>query len=284
MILSNYTTPLRYIVESKNIDIGLHDYPIFEESYRESLNNKIIEHYYFNEIGFETPERFIFELNKKMKEIMPLYNKIYLAELLERSPFTSFKRDIVKNDIESVSGSNQNVVNATANSKILAEKDATTDRDTTQIDKSKVIDKEIDKDNKMSIESNTPTDLLSVADIKSNVYASKAVVNDGESTKDRDTQTTDNSTAKVEEVQKDKSKQDSNTSQNQQATTSFKNDKVVSNKDTVTGFNQSMSSLIKEYRSSLVNIDMMVIDELKSKFMGILGDYKEGKCLNECGI
>ena len=51
--MSRYTIELRYLIEG-NYDLGLKDYPIFDESYREQLNNKIIQHYYFREIGFET--------------------------------------------------------------------------------------------------------------------------------------------------------------------------------------------------------------------------------------
>ena len=51
--MSTYTTQLRYIVES-GYDLGLKNYPIFDEGYREVLNNKIIEHYYFREIGLDS--------------------------------------------------------------------------------------------------------------------------------------------------------------------------------------------------------------------------------------
>ena len=40
--MSRYTIELRYLIEG-NYDLGLKDYPIFDESYREQLNNKIIQ-------------------------------------------------------------------------------------------------------------------------------------------------------------------------------------------------------------------------------------------------
>ena len=55
--MSKYTTQLRYLIDMK-YDIGLNDYPIFDENYREILNNKIINHYYTEEIGFETARLF----------------------------------------------------------------------------------------------------------------------------------------------------------------------------------------------------------------------------------
>ena len=66
--MSRYTIELRYLIEG-NYDLGLKDYPIFDESYREQLNNKIIQHYYFREIGFETEALFKNRLNQKMNEI-----------------------------------------------------------------------------------------------------------------------------------------------------------------------------------------------------------------------
>ena len=44
MLLSKYTTELRYLLEM-NYDLGLNDYPIWEESHREELNKRIKEHY-----------------------------------------------------------------------------------------------------------------------------------------------------------------------------------------------------------------------------------------------
>ena len=54
-------------------------YPIFDENYRETLEIKILTHYYDYEIGTETFESFKFNLYKKMNENMPYYNKLYLA-------------------------------------------------------------------------------------------------------------------------------------------------------------------------------------------------------------
>lgn len=57
------------------------DYPIWDESYRNVLNTKIKNHYYFKEIGQETPARFKFYLDTKLNEIMPYYNELYLTTL-----------------------------------------------------------------------------------------------------------------------------------------------------------------------------------------------------------
>ena len=76
-----YTTQLKSLIEMK-FNIGLDDYPLFDENYRPILNQKIIDYYYFREIGFETAALFRQRLKSKMNLIMPKYNRLYkmLAE------------------------------------------------------------------------------------------------------------------------------------------------------------------------------------------------------------
>lgn len=74
--MAKYTTTIRNLMDN-NFDFGLKDYPIFDEEYRTILNNKILMHYYMDEIGFETAGLFKVYLNNKMKEIMPYYNELY---------------------------------------------------------------------------------------------------------------------------------------------------------------------------------------------------------------
>lgn len=58
-------------------DIGLDDYPIYDESDRSRLNQAIVEHFYTREIAAETPALFIFQLNRQMREQMPQINEVY---------------------------------------------------------------------------------------------------------------------------------------------------------------------------------------------------------------
>lgn len=90
--MSKYTTQLRWIVEQTLNDagkpltedswpyvyktLGLDDYPLFDETYRETLNNKIIRHYYTREIGAETVGRFRMFIRDAMHLIMPYYNQL----------------------------------------------------------------------------------------------------------------------------------------------------------------------------------------------------------------
>lgn len=91
--MSQFTTELRNVVDQALDDanlrrseanwhaaykiIGLDDYPIFDEAYRQTLNDKIIRHYWMREIGGETVALFRFFLRRAMHEIMPYYNQMY---------------------------------------------------------------------------------------------------------------------------------------------------------------------------------------------------------------
>lgn len=74
-----YTTTIKTLLEH-NFDFKMTEYPIFDENYRSILNNKILNHFYENEIGFETPALFRHYLNTTLDEIMPYYNTLYLKQ------------------------------------------------------------------------------------------------------------------------------------------------------------------------------------------------------------
>lgn len=77
--MSKYTTTI-YNLKQMNFDFGLNDYPIFDEAYRTTLNNEILDYYLTTEIGFETPALFKHYLNSTMRLIMPKYNAMYVAQ------------------------------------------------------------------------------------------------------------------------------------------------------------------------------------------------------------
>lgn len=78
-MMAKYTITIKTLIDN-NFDFKMTDYPIFDENYRETLNNNILHHYYENEIGFETAPLFRFYLNQKLNEIMPKYNELYKVQ------------------------------------------------------------------------------------------------------------------------------------------------------------------------------------------------------------
>lgn len=61
-------------------------YPIEVEDHRQELNMKILNHYWWYEIGVETPQLFRDRLLAKLNEIMPYYNQLYASELIKIDP------------------------------------------------------------------------------------------------------------------------------------------------------------------------------------------------------
>ena len=77
--MSKYTITIR-MLQKNNFDFQMTSYPIFDEAYRNILNNNILNYYYESEIGFETAPLFRKILNDRLTLIMPKYNKLYVAQ------------------------------------------------------------------------------------------------------------------------------------------------------------------------------------------------------------
>lgn len=88
--------------------LGLDEYPIYDESKRKQLNDKFIRHYWMREIGCETVGHFCLWCSNTFNEIMPYYNKLYEAELLNVERLLGIKRhkvvDMLRDFDESSSG------------------------------------------------------------------------------------------------------------------------------------------------------------------------------------
>lgn len=114
--MANYTIELGQLV-NRGYPLALNDYPIFDESHRDVLNKKIISHYFFREIGAETPDRFNWYLRTKMHEIMPYYNELYKSELIDFDPLETFKynENVSGTKNQKEQGNSQNNLRETGN-------------------------------------------------------------------------------------------------------------------------------------------------------------------------
>jgi hypothetical protein len=74
--MSNYTLQLRHYIENGG-QVFDFDYPLFDPAYKSVLEKKILDYYYFREIGLETIGQFKWFLRSKLNRIMPLYNEMY---------------------------------------------------------------------------------------------------------------------------------------------------------------------------------------------------------------
>lgn len=232
--MSRYTIELRYLIEG-NYDLGLKDYPIFDESYREQLNNKIIQHYYFREIGFETEALFKNRLNQKMNEIMPYYNQMYESSKLKIDPLSTIDLEEVFSRKSKTTGEGTSSTSGTGNNTNNFNSTDTTDYG------------KISKFSDIAQAQTTPNEILN------DKYLTSATVDDGQ---DKNTNT------------------GTNTSQTDSTTSGTSTDKRNLDEDTTLtrkGNNgtASESELLNMYRETFLNIDMMIIDDLDELFLGI---------------
>ena len=63
------------------------EYPLFDPTYKNVLETKILRHYYTREIGCETVGLWKLRLETKLNEIMPYYNQLYKSELYNFNPY-----------------------------------------------------------------------------------------------------------------------------------------------------------------------------------------------------
>lgn len=252
--MATYTVQVRTLVEN-HFDLGLKEYPIFDEAYREGLNEKIIKHFYFREIGFETAGLFKFYLNQRMLEIMPYYNQLYKSELIEFDPLKNV-------DYETKS---DNVRNSTAQSIGSTETDSTSETENANNQKSANAgssSQSVAANNK-AVHSDTPQGLLEINSIENEVYASTA---------DYDTQV-NNTTSNDQNVNTlegtNTGTNTSNSKTNSADTTTMNNtDNYFLHKLGKEGF-ETYSEMLNKFRGTFLNIDMMIINDLKDLFMNI---------------
>ena len=261
--MSKYTTELRFICENyagydestglTNVDDVIEksrskvfdfDFPIFDESYRNVLENKIIMHYYTREIASETVGLWKFWLRTKMNEIMPYYNQLYRSATLEFNPFydvdltTDYQR--VDNGEHSNSGT-MSESRSESGSGNASGSESNTDGN---------------KNDHWEYFSETPEGGINgVANLN---YLTTAL-----HTTDDKTGSVSSSTSNSENEYENSS----SVSRNNSDSGTIKNIEDYLHHVKGKSSGASYSKLLEEYRKTFLNIDMMIIGELKNLFI-----------------
>ena len=246
--MSKYTTQLRYICESKAglkessdsyIEVVNAAYPkiihpvtdLFDKSYESVLYPKILRHYYFDEIAHDTAGKFIMRLNTKLDEILPYYNQLYLSQLLEFNPLYDFEYWTEGNREDNNTDNRTRTDNLTG----TRTDNLATHAETLSWD----------------LHSDTPQGTVSDVGLQNNAYLSDARKSTGTQTvNDTGTQTN-------------------------KATGTQTNNAIIHNineyAEHVYGKRGglSYSAMLKEFRETFLNIDMMIIEELQRLFMQV---------------
>lgn len=294
---ATFTIELGQLVH-EGFDVGLSDYPIFDESYRKGLNDKIIKHYMFREIGAETPALFKFFINRKMCEIMPYYNKLYESTLLKFDPLVNQEfRSRGRND------GNQNDTRDTSRNENINQKK--------QEDSHTVDDKTINTNMRSTNESTTETNGKNQSTNHSTSTTDSSSRNlNSETPQMQLSEHDDYATSIADATSKASSVGDTNINSTNSADTTIKAHEssetattshddakfhdgitgktrsdlmelVSGNTNTWNKFekeftgitNITKSKALSEWRATFLNIDMMVIEELSECFMGVYSNY-----------
>jgi hypothetical protein len=275
--MGKYTAEISELRES-GFDFGLRDYPIFDESYREFLNQKILDHYMYYEIGQDSPQKFKFYLNLQMREIMPLYNQRYestklaILPLINQSVTEETHRNMGANLLETTDGTND------ATDTLTIDMTKGGSNDTTITDNLDVTNREDNTRNdattRKHIESDTPQKMLEIGNITGNVYADKAeidsdgldVIEGKDYTSAQDRTGTNNQTTTETNNQTNETTLHGTTG----ATKTNANTSTDDFTHTLNGLSGSQSALLLEFRKTFINIDMEVIGALADIFFGLL--------------
>lgn len=249
--MSKYTTEVRFICENSaglsesegadNVDSILDkcwnkvfnfDFPIFDENYRQVLCRKILKHYYTREIAHETVGRWKLALNAKLNEIMPYYNQLYKSELLEFNPFYDVDLTRSREGSGTSNRTSNNTETNSGTSKNVSSGSGTSNTDT------------------LNRFSDTPQNSIDTQGIIDSVPLTTVTkVNEDNTTTNESTDTltrNDNKTGS--------------------GTENINNtDKYI---ETVKGKQgtENYSSLLKKFRETFLNIDMMIIEDCSDCF------------------
>lgn len=229
------------------------DYPIFDENYRYVLNKKILEHYYTREIGLETVGLWKLKMRTKLNEVMPYYNKLYLSELIEFNPLadTMIKTERKVDNEGSSIRQDRNESNTKSKSKNKAN---TLSTNTGERNSNRT---------EWDLYSDTPQGGLGhfTIDDDDEIYLTNARKKTGsESDKSKD--------SNVGSSKGETDYEDEVSSKGSGSNLVNNTEKYL---ETVSG-NRGGVGLAKrlvEYRESFLNIDRMIIDELKLLFFGL---------------
>lgn len=334
--MSKYTTQVRFICETasglsesegqtsvKQIiaaaipSVFDFDFPIFDESYRNVLETKILKHYYTREIGLETVGLWKLKLDTKLNEIMPFYNQLYKSELLEFNPLydVDLTRDHTLNRSEQTEQTGTETADATKNGTV----DTTTSGTKTETSRENI---DVSENQETEQNSKSDTDIKnttgstseetatgtkthydkysdtpqgSLQNVQNDTYLTNArMVNDNDTQTGKttvsgsdtstgsttaDTSTITNSTSETTHTG-NTTDETSGTQNTTSADTEKRNTTQTANKELtslddylehVKGKNGgvSYSAMLNEFRTTFLNIDMQVINELSDLFMNL---------------
>ena len=262
--MSNYTTEVRFIVESLADEKGTIESminsaktKIFDDywttqniDYKPVLEQKILRSYYTREIGQETFALWKLKLNTTLAEIMPKYNLLYktydsiIDKLISNVDLTETRND---------TGKATTTDSATNTSTTTGKNTASSSGNTTATNSGN------GSSDAWQTSNDTPQGGLS--GLEENKYLSSAVHNKGATTQ-TSTSTTENTASSTTNSE---NKTNGTSSNESVANTTNEYIKHILGNNGAINYIDEYNKLLNGY----MNIDKMIIDELEPLFMGL---------------
>nr|DAW90334.1 MAG TPA: Lower collar protein [Caudoviricetes sp.] len=213
------------------------DYPFYidDETLRKAFEEKFIAHYYYREIGYETPFMFIQRLESFLNLRMPYYAKLYETELEAKKINFMLNKDLQETFIRELS--NENNLSGETSSNQSGTGQATTQQST---------------DSNNNHKESALSDGVSAASL-SDGYLTGVSQDNGTATTDATTNTTDTINA---------------TSSSSQTTLGKQTEKTELISQGNIGVTSS-AQLLKEWREVILNIDELIIKDCSKLFMSL---------------
>lgn len=265
------------------------DFPIFDENYRNVLETKILKHYYTREIGLETVGLWKLKLDTKLNEIMPFYNQLYKSELIEFNPMYdvdltrdhNLKRKETTNQDATEKGTTEKTGNVDDNTHTETSDNQNSESTTDIQNTTGSTSKEQLGASKTHYDKYSDTPQGSLQNVQNDTYLTNArMINDtdnqmGETTvsgndTSKGTTTANSNTDGTNDTERNIStndREEKSVSQNLNKNLNSIDDYI----EHVKGKNGSVSfsTMLNEFRTTFLNIDMQIIDELSELFMNL---------------
>ena len=280
--LAKYTIELKTLMEDpeakKALNKAMSTYPLYKkkskEEYcpsiiptRDELNSKILNYYKYREIAFETPGRFLDELEIALVEIMPYYNQLFFSA--DQDYNIKFNVDYLRETTRKKEDTSENTSNETGENStdVLETSSANSNsngKNTSSASDESTTTANVNHHNK-SVNSKTPQGLLDIpaTGVDSISYADEVNFSHDVNSDSGSSQgsSSSESTSELSGTTENEMSNNTKTNTKNNVTSNGKNNENEESTERVAG-NYGMTStqsLIRQYRDLIINIEQQII-------------------------
>lgn len=247
-------------------------FPIWDTAYTETLEKKILEYYWFREIGFETPALWRHFLNRKLNTIMPYYVELHKsieADYNFLEPY-DMKEEVSREITGEGTNSNTTTHDVTDTSSSTGSQNAKLESSTNGTSGGFTNTDTTKKESGQTINSDLPQ-ALSAFPNADYATSSSQTENDATNT-ERVTNDAHNESSRTD-TDESTSNTSANAHRDEEGTENgkFQNtstESLTTHKHGNPGV-KTYTQLVQEFREAILNVDRLIIEDLEPLFMGL---------------